>query len=249
MRGMHPQLQPTGASLVTSDVRRLGAFYAAVLDADVDGDDVFATVSCDGGMELSIFAAHGMETMAAGSMDGSGRCILEVQVVDVDATDERICASGALLVKPPTTQPWGRRSVWFRDPDGTIVNFYSPVPPQPDPEFVVRTYFHRLLVERDLGVCDDLLADDYVDHDAPVDTPPGPSATRTYASAMLTDFPDLRFEVEELVTHGQTVALRATWRGTHRGTRKALRQRGLVFLHVEDGRLAERWSAYSDLDS
>ena len=31
------------------------------------------------------------------------------------------------IVKPPTTQPWGRRSVWFRDPDGNIVNFYADV--------------------------------------------------------------------------------------------------------------------------
>ncbi|WP_157180957.1 ester cyclase [Actinopolymorpha alba] len=46
-----------------------------------------------------------------------------------------------------------------------------------------------------------------------------------------------------------TVALRAIWRGTHRGTGRSLRQRGLAFLRVENGRLAERWSAYSDLDS
>ena len=36
-------------------------------------------------------------------------------------------AVGALIVKPPTTYPWGRRAVWFLDPDGNIVNFYKVV--------------------------------------------------------------------------------------------------------------------------
>ncbi|HKW35048.1 MAG TPA: nuclear transport factor 2 family protein [Candidatus Acidoferrum sp.] len=29
-----------------------------------------------------------------------------------------------IWVKPPTTQPWGTRSVYFRDPDGNLVNFF-----------------------------------------------------------------------------------------------------------------------------
>jgi catechol 2,3-dioxygenase-like lactoylglutathione lyase family enzyme len=29
-------------------------------------------------------------------------------------------------VKPPTTQPWGTRSFYFRDPDGNLVDFFSP---------------------------------------------------------------------------------------------------------------------------
>ncbi len=114
---------------------------------------------------------------------------------------------------------------------------------------MVRTYFHGLLVERDLGVCEELLSDEYVDHDAPAQTPPGPAATRAYVETMLADYPDLRFEVEDLLAQGQTVAVRATWRGTHRTTRKALRQRGFAFLRVgESGQVVERWSAYVDLD-
>jgi ketosteroid isomerase-like protein len=125
-----------------------------------------------------------------------------------------------------------------------------PDSPRPDPEQIVGTYFRRLLVERDLSVCDDLLSSDYVDHDAPVGTPVGPAATRAYVEAMLADYPDLAFEVEDVVARGKTVALRATWRGTHKATRKPMRQRGLAFVHVgESGRITERWSAYVDLDS
>jgi catechol 2,3-dioxygenase-like lactoylglutathione lyase family enzyme len=28
--------------------------------------------------------------------------------------------------KPPTTQPWGTRFIYFRDPDGNLVDFYTP---------------------------------------------------------------------------------------------------------------------------
>lgn len=31
------------------------------------------------------------------------------------------------LVQPPTTMPWGNRSLLFRDPDGNLVNFFTPV--------------------------------------------------------------------------------------------------------------------------
>jgi ketosteroid isomerase-like protein len=122
--------------------------------------------------------------------------------------------------------------------------------PRSDPEQVVRAYFRRLLVERDLTVCDELLSRDYVDHDAPAGTSPGPPATRAYVEGLLADYPDLTFEVEDLVAQGRTVAVRATWRGTHKETRRPMRQRGLVFIDVgEHGRITERWSAYVDLDS
>ena len=42
-----------------------------------------------------------------------------------DADAARLVAAGAPVVKPPTSQPWGRRSAWFRDPDGNVVNLYQ----------------------------------------------------------------------------------------------------------------------------
>lgn len=54
--------------------------------------------------------------------------ILEFQVPDVEGEHERL--STALdpdLVQAPTTMPWGNRSLLFRDPDGSLVNLYTPV--------------------------------------------------------------------------------------------------------------------------
>ena len=37
----------------------------------------------------------------------------------------RIAALGAGWVLPPTTQPWGSRSMVFKDPEGNLVNVFS----------------------------------------------------------------------------------------------------------------------------
>ncbi|MGB3062862.1 VOC family protein [Sphingobacterium thalpophilum] len=34
------------------------------------------------------------------------------------------------LVQAPTTMPWGNRSLLFRDPDGNLINFFTPVTTQ-----------------------------------------------------------------------------------------------------------------------
>ncbi|KOG31338.1 VOC family protein [Streptomyces resistomycificus] len=121
-------MQPhfTGTSLITDDVPALAAFYAAVLDADVEGGAPFARVLIPGAV-LSFDSTQGMESMVPGAMAGAagGGFTLEFQVTDVDARHERLLAQGIEILKPPTTQPWGRRSVWLRDPDGNIINLYQ----------------------------------------------------------------------------------------------------------------------------
>jgi catechol 2,3-dioxygenase-like lactoylglutathione lyase family enzyme len=113
--------------IITADVPRLRDFYRAVLQVEPQGDDTFTAFVMDG-LALSLYDVRGMELLAPGSMRnaGTGNVTLEVEVDDVDAEYERVLALGVPIVKPPQTHPWGRRSVWLRDPDGTIVNFNAP---------------------------------------------------------------------------------------------------------------------------
>ncbi|MEU9450368.1 VOC family protein [Streptomyces sp. NPDC048277] len=125
-------MQPhfTGTCLITDDVPALAAFYAALLDADVEGGDPFARVAVPGAV-LSFFSAQGMESMVPGSASAGahGGFTLEFRVTDVDARHEQLLSQGVPVLKPPTTQAWGRRSVWLRDPDGNIVNLYQDARP------------------------------------------------------------------------------------------------------------------------
>ena len=114
--------------LITPDVPGLRAFYQSVLEGAAEGDAVFAVFSTPGA-DLSLFSTQGLEEMAPGLMadSGAGNCFLEFEVEDVDKDYERLKALNVKVVKPPTTQPWGVRSVWFRDTDGNLVNFYARV--------------------------------------------------------------------------------------------------------------------------
>lgn len=80
-----------------------------------------------GGGFLSFFSTQAIESMVPGSMAAaaSGGFTLEFRVTDVDARHEHLLARAVEILKPPTTQPWGRRPVWLRDPDGNIVNLYQ----------------------------------------------------------------------------------------------------------------------------
>ena len=66
------------------------------------------------------------EEMATGVLlPGSNRSVmLQFTVEDVDEEYERLERIGVELIKHPTTQPWGSRSVWFRDPDGNAIDLY-----------------------------------------------------------------------------------------------------------------------------
>ena len=45
----------------------------------------------------------------------------------VDKEYERLDKVIGDFVQRPTTMPWGNRSLLFRDPDGNLINFFTPV--------------------------------------------------------------------------------------------------------------------------
>ena len=118
--------QFTGVCLITGDVPGLRRFYEQIMQVHGEGDADHVDLVFVGA-QLAIFSSRGMEDMAPTSMQGAGAgsIVLEFHVEDVDQETERLAALGVPLVKPPVTYPWGRRSAWFRDPDGTILNLYS----------------------------------------------------------------------------------------------------------------------------
>ncbi len=234
----------TGSCLITDDVPALAGFYGACFDVPIEARAEFAWVHLPGAA-LSIFSAAGMARMAPG-WDSAGRpgtIMLEVEVDDVQRALAGAVAAGAAVLKPVTTQPWGRTSAWFQDPDGNVINAYRPTEPV-DPITAVRDYFRRLFDERELTACDQL-SPGYVDHDAPVGTEPGPAATQQYVADMLAADPQLRVEVLMAVSQGHTVATRVRWIPGPRTGREPTE--GLVLIDLDErGRLRERSSAYAD---
>lgn len=128
-RSTHPVL--VHACLITRNVRSLVAFYEPILQqkAKWSGDD-YAEFATGAGV-LAIFSSAAQERYIPGSAAAATNrsIILEFQVADVDAEYGQLKGLVQTWVKPPTTQPWGTRSIYFRDPDGNLVDFYSPPAP------------------------------------------------------------------------------------------------------------------------
>ena len=54
--------------------------------------------------------------------------IVEFRVDNVEKDYERLTdLLQSFLVQKPTTMPWGNKSLLFRDPDGNLVNLFTPV--------------------------------------------------------------------------------------------------------------------------
>jgi catechol 2,3-dioxygenase-like lactoylglutathione lyase family enzyme len=116
------------ACLITNNVNQLVEFYESVLmlKAQKSGED-YAEFRTGVGV-LAIFSATAQEKYIPGSAHAAKNesVILEFEVADVDKEYARLQSLVKTWVKPPTTQPWGTRSIYFRDPDGNLVDFYVP---------------------------------------------------------------------------------------------------------------------------
>ncbi|WP_328511213.1 VOC family protein [Streptomyces mirabilis] len=117
--------------VITGDVARLVDFYerATGTRANWSNQDfaeirtASATLAIAGVRTVPLFAPD-----AARPSDNRS-VIIEFLVDDVDGVYENLTGFVEDFVTKPTTMPWGNRSLLFRDPDGNLVNFFTPVSP------------------------------------------------------------------------------------------------------------------------
>jgi catechol 2,3-dioxygenase-like lactoylglutathione lyase family enzyme len=125
--GESPRLVNT--CLITNDVKRLVEFYEPILalKAKKTGED-YAEFATGVGV-LAIFSEDAQEKYIPGSAKAAENksVVLQFRVADVDQQYRRLRSLVKTWVKPPTNQPWGTRSIYFRDPDGNLVDFYAPI--------------------------------------------------------------------------------------------------------------------------
>lgn len=115
--------------IITADVRRLVDFYQLVTGVSaIWGNELFAEIPTPIGT-LAIGSDKTVPLFGEGSAEPAANrsAILEFLVEDVDAEYERLRQHVAEVVTTPTTMPWGNRALLFRDPDGNLVNLFTPV--------------------------------------------------------------------------------------------------------------------------
>jgi len=113
------------ARFVTDDVAALAAFYATLVGTTVASNDYYVEVPA-GPASIGFSRRRFTEYREAAPYPGGGEFVLDFRTPDVDAQYPRIAALGVDWVMPPTDQPWGTRSMIFRDPNGNLVCVFSP---------------------------------------------------------------------------------------------------------------------------
>jgi len=117
--------------VITEDAARLAGFYEKATGVEptwytedfAELRTAHATLAIGSTRTVPLFAP------GAARPASNHTVIIEFLVDDVDGVHQNLAGFVEDVVQEPTTMPWGNRSLLFRDPDGNLVNFFTPVTP------------------------------------------------------------------------------------------------------------------------
>ncbi|MDX6360550.1 MAG: hypothetical protein QOH37_3604 [Nocardioidaceae bacterium] len=119
----------------------------------------------------------------------------------------------------------------------------------PEHEATVRRFFDELWNDGDLDCADDVLSPAHIHHIGDVSMV-GPDEVKDTVVRFRTAFPDLHFDLEDVISDADRVVVRWTATGTHAGefagvaaTGRSARWTGIDLVRLEDGRIVELWAA------
>ena len=117
---------------------------------------------------------------------------------------------------------------------------------------VVLRYIEEAWNRHDLDATDELVSSDYLNHAASAAWQR--AGARVSLEWLFSVFPDHRFDIEDAVAEGATVAVRGNCSGTHQGELMGILPTGKRFaaqqshwFRVVDGKITEHWAVRDDL--
>ena len=117
----------------------------------------------------------------------------------------------------------------------------------------IRQFVEEIWHKGNLGAIDEFIAPDYIRHTSQFREGGrdvhGPEDARKSIAALRASFPDIHFDLEDILAEGDKVVARWTCTGTHRGefrgiapTGKRVAFSGMNIYRLRDGKIVERWS-------
>ena len=115
--------------IITGDVARLVDFYerATSVQASWANDDFAELRTASATLAIASTRTVGLFAPGSAQPADNRSVIIEFRVEDVDSVHQNLTGFVEDFVNEPTTMPWGNRALLFRDPDGNLVNFFTPV--------------------------------------------------------------------------------------------------------------------------
>ena len=119
----------TSLRIITDNIKQLVHFFekATGVAAQWYTDDFAEIVTGNSTLAIGSMRTTGIFGGRIAEPASNKSVIIEFRVENVDDDYERIKDSVSDIVQKPTTMPWGNRSLLFRDPDGNLINFFTPV--------------------------------------------------------------------------------------------------------------------------
>ena len=117
-----------------------------------------------------------------------------------------------------------------------------------DLKTLTRRFYDDVLVGGNLDLIDELVHDEFVEHEEFPGLPPGKESIRFFVTTMREAFPDLTTTIEDIIVEDKKVVSRLRFSGTHRGefggippTGKKIDVQAIDILAYRDGKLIEHW--------
>lgn len=114
---------------------------------------------------------------------------------------------------------------------------------------LVRRFFEEVINQQNVAAIESIFAPSF----AQGSEGRGHCGQAAAVRACFSSFPDVRATINDLVTEGDRVAARMTWRATHRGSWRGIPATGkqvawdvMAFLRVRDGRIQHAWVVEDD---
>ena len=109
-----------------------------------------------------------------------------------------------------------------------------------------RRFIEEVINQQNLAAADELVAEDVLELDPFPGQEPGREGLKGVLGMLFATFPDQHWTIEELISEGDKVVNRFTWRGTHRGnflgippTGRQVEVKGVVIDRIAQGRIAD----------
>lgn len=113
-------------------------------------------------------------------------------------------------------------------------------------------FFEELMSMGNTNVADEIIGPGFQPLEEEFE--PGPAGIKAYVDAYHAGFPDLRYDVQDMVAEGNQVAVRWTMTGLHEGEFKGISPTsaqialpGLALFYVQEDRLSQGWMIYDRL--